>query len=125
MMQLIGESPEEAAAHGKAIMTLETELAKASMDRVSRRDPNAVFHKMTVAQLAGLCPLVDWNAYIAGMGAPGVDSLNVNVPDFYTALDKTLNAASLDTLKAYMKWHILHRWADQLSTPFVRESFEF
>jgi putative endopeptidase len=125
MLQLIGESPEEAAAHAKAIMTFETGLARASMDRVSRRDPIAIYHKMTLEQLAALCPFVDWNAYLSGVGAPRIESLNVNVPAFYTALDKALNATSLDTLKAYMKWHILHRWADQLSTPFVREDFEF
>jgi len=31
----------------------------------------------------------------------------------------------MDTLMAYMKWHILHKWAGQLSTPFVNENFEF
>ena len=125
MLQLIGESPEEAAAHAKAIMAFETGLATASMDRVSRRDPNAVYHSMKVTQLAALCPFVDWNAYLDGIGSPKIESLNVNVPDFYTALNKTLNATSLDTLKAYMKWHLLHRSADQLSSPFVNEDFDF
>jgi len=125
MLQLIGESPEAAAAHAKAIMAFETDLARASMDRVARRDPNAIYHKMTVAQLSALCPFVDWNAYLDGIGSPKIESLNVNVPDFYTALEKTLDAASVDTLKAYMKWHILHKSADELSTPFVNENFEF
>jgi len=125
MLQLVGESPEAAAAHARAIMAFETDLAKASMDRVARRDPNAVYHKMTVAQLAALCPLVDWNAYLDGIGSPKIDSLNVSVPDFYTALEKTLDAAGMDTLKAYMKWHILHKSADELSAPFVNENFAF
>ena len=37
-------------------MKLETALAKASMDRVERRDPNKVYHKMTTAQLQDLSP---------------------------------------------------------------------
>ena len=125
MLQLIGESPEQAAAHAKAIMEFETDLARASMDRVARRDPNAIYHKMTLAQFAALCPLVDWNEYLEGIGAPKIESLNVNVPDFYTALNKTLDSAGVDTLKEYMKWHILHRSADELSAPFVNENFEF
>jgi len=81
MMQLIGESPETAAAHAKAILEFETALAKASMDRVTRRNPDLTWHKMTVAQLSALCPFVDWNAYLDGVGSPKVESLNVNVPD--------------------------------------------
>jgi len=125
MLQLIGEPAEAAAARAREIMAFETELAKASMDRVARRDPNAIYHMMTVAQLGSLTPFIDWNRYLDGIGSPKVESLDVNVPDFYSALQKTVDATDLDTLKAYMKWHIVHKWADQLSTPFVDENFAF
>ena len=94
-------------------------------DRVARRNPDALYHKMTVSQLGSLCPFIDWNAYIEGIGSPKIESLNVNVPDFFSALDKTLAGASMDTLKAYLKWQIVRKWADQLSTPFVSEHFAF
>jgi putative endopeptidase len=56
MFQLLGDSPEKAAAEAKTVMELETALAKGALDRVSRRDPNKVYHKMTAKELAALSP---------------------------------------------------------------------
>jgi putative endopeptidase len=125
MLQLIGESPDAATAHAQAIMVLETDLAKASLDRVTRRDPDKRYHKLTAAQLAALCPFVDWPRFFEGVGAPKIDTLNVDVPDFFSALDKTLTASSLDTLKAYLRWHLVNAAASSLSQPFVDEDFAF
>jgi endothelin-converting enzyme/putative endopeptidase len=125
MLQLVGESPETAAGHAQAVMALETELAKASLDRVSRRDPNKRYHKMTVAELAALCPFIDWTQFFDGVGAPKIETLNVDVPDFFRALDKTLTTTSLDTLKEYLRWHVLNAAAESLSQPFVDEDFAF
>ncbi len=44
-------------------MAFETLLAKGSLDVVARRDPDNLYHKMTVAQLAALCPFIDWPGY--------------------------------------------------------------
>ena len=61
MFKLLGETPDKAAAESQYRYEVETALAKASMDRVERRDPNKVYHKMTVAELPGLSPDFDWN----------------------------------------------------------------
>src|SRR5579871_1458257 len=39
-------------AETRAVMTIETALAQASMDRVSRRNPDQTYHMMTVEELA-------------------------------------------------------------------------
>ena len=46
-------------------MTLETALAKVSMDITSRRDPNNVYHPMPVAKLTELTPAIDWPKFFA------------------------------------------------------------
>ena len=56
MFQLLGDSPEAAAADAKAVMRIETALAKASLTRVEKRDPYKLFHKMTRAELQALTP---------------------------------------------------------------------
>jgi putative endopeptidase len=43
MFKLLGESPEKAAADANTVMAIETDLAKVSMTRTDRRDPNSVF----------------------------------------------------------------------------------
>ena len=80
---------------------------------------------MTVAELSALCPFVEWPQYFEGVGAPRIETLNVDVPDFFGALDKTLTAADLDTLKAYLKWHVMNAAAPSLAKAFVDEDFAF
>ncbi len=46
MLQLLGTSAADAAKQANAIMSLETALAKASLDVTARRDPAMVYHKM-------------------------------------------------------------------------------
>ncbi len=116
--QLIGDSPEKAAAKAEVVMTIETELAKASLDRVSRRDPNKLYHKMSVAELAKLSPQFDWNRYIAARKTPSIQSVNVYWPDFVKGANTVIGSSSLDDLKAYMTWHIV-----QLASPFMPKAF--
>jgi putative endopeptidase len=116
--QLIGDSPDKALAKAERVMTIETELAKASLDRVSRRDPNKLYHKMSVAELAKLSPQFDWNRYITARKAPSIQSVNVYWPDFVKGANTVIGNSSLDDLKAYMTWHIV-----QLASPFLPKAF--
>ncbi len=125
MLALAGYSAAEADAGAKAVMTIETDLARGSLDRVSRRDPQKVYHKMTVAELAALCPFLPWKLYFQRIQAPAFDSLNVAEPDFFRALQDVVTSASLDDLKTYLRWHYIHANAELLPQPFVEESFSF
>ena len=51
-------------------MRIETALAKGSLDRVSRRDPEKIYHQMKRADLATLAPSFHWAQYFTGAGAP-------------------------------------------------------
>ena len=57
-------------AEARAVIQFETALAKASMDRVARRDPANTYHKMTVAELARPTPDFEWKKYLATIGIP-------------------------------------------------------
>ncbi len=124
MFELLGQSAEKAVASAQTVMKIETALAKGSMDITSRRDPTKLDHPMSVKSLTALAPSIDWPAYLSAVSAP-VDSLNVVVPDFFKALDAELKAISLDELKTYMTWHLVHADAPVLSSAFVNENFEF
>src|SRR4051794_24555310 len=62
MFKLLGEAPEKAAADAKTVMAMETDLAKVSMTRTDRRDPNSIYHKMAVKELQALAPDFNWKA---------------------------------------------------------------
>ena len=125
MLELAGESPAQAAADSKAVLRIETELAKGSLDRVARRDPNQTYHKMSVKDLQALAPGFDWPKYFAGLGTPSFVDLNVSAPDFFKALDAVLKDTSVADLKVYLRWHLLHAEAPLLAKPFLDSNFQF
>ena len=125
MLELAGESTAQAAAHAQAVLRIETDLAKGSLDLVSRRDPNQIYHKMSVPELAALSPSFDWPKYFAALGTPSFTDLDVSVPDFIKALNAVLTNTSVADLKAYLRWHLLHSEAPLLPKAFVAENFSF
>ena len=125
MLQLIGEAPADADRNAQAVMNLETALAKASLDRVARMDPQATHHKMTLAQFEALTPSFDFKQYLADRQTPAFNSLNVSVPDFLKSLNGTIESTSLADLKTYMIWHYVSGNANLLSKAFVEANFDF
>ncbi len=120
-----GKSQMDAGAKAEAVLKIETALAKASMDRVSRRNPDNIYHKLTPDQLAALSPDFAWKQYLTDIGIPPVKSLNVGNPEFMKALNATLDATSLNDLKAYLEWQVVTGNAGVLPKAFRDADFDF
>jgi predicted metalloendopeptidase len=125
MLALLGESPEAAAGHARQVVAFETELAKASRPRQEMRIPEKLYNKIDIGGLKQLTPGLDWGAFLAATGYPGVKDINVATPEFFTALERAVAAASPEVLQAYLRWHLVHGAADVLSRPFVDADFAF
>ena len=125
MLQLLGEPAEKAASDAKAVMQIETALAKATLTRVQKRDPYNLFHKMSVEDVSKLAPSIDWAEYLKIEGVPQVKTVNVTEPEFFKAVEKELNAESIENWKAYLRWHLVSSRAPYLSSKFVDENFNF
>ena len=125
LLGLAGEPTDEAAKDAAAILKIETALATASLTRVERRDPHKTYHMMTVAELQGLTPAVDWARYFEVEGAPGLAKLNVSQPGFMKAVQAELTTEPLEALKAYLRFHMLTAAAPFLSAPFREANFDF
>ncbi|HVT58649.1 MAG TPA: M13 family metallopeptidase [Thermoanaerobaculia bacterium] len=125
MFSLLGEPAERAAADAAAVLEIETALAKASLDRVSRRDPYKLYHKLSRQELAALTPSFGWDAFLSGIEAPPFSSLNVTEPGFFKEVDALLRAQGIEAWKAYLRWHLIHAAAPYLQASFVNENFSF
>jgi endothelin-converting enzyme/putative endopeptidase len=125
MMELAGEKPDQAKTDSAAIMKFETALAKGSLDLVSRRDPEKVYHKMGKTDLAALSPAFRWTEYFAGTGAPAFQSINVSYPDFVKTMNASVEGTSLADWQTYLTWHLLHSSVAFLPTSFINENFSF
>jgi putative endopeptidase len=125
MFKLLGDAPDKAAAEATAVMNVETALAKGSGDRVERREPERIYHKMPVTEWQSLTPDFNFAKYLTGVGAPTMDSLNVVEPNFFKALATELKSVSVDDLKTYLRWQLVHSQTESLPKAFQDENFNF
>ena len=105
------------AATLDALMAFEKDLAQASMTRVQRRDPNAIYNPMTPASLTQQAPGFDWTAWLrayAGMNASTAtaQTLIVGQPGFATGVAALAEKAPLDTWRTYLRVRALEAVAE-------------
>jgi endothelin-converting enzyme/putative endopeptidase len=125
MLSLGGTPQPSSAAGGEAVMRLETALAKAAYDAVTRRDPVKNYHKMTTAELQALTPAFNWAPYLKAAGAPAFRAIDVTEPEFMKNFNAVITGTPLDDLKTYLRWQATRTAAPLLSSAFVNENFRF
>jgi putative endopeptidase len=125
MLVLAGKKPQPAAADAKAVMRIETLLAKASLDRTARRDPRNLDHPTARADLPRLAPSFELPRYLDDVRTPAFDRLNVATPDFFKQVSAALATGSLADWKIYLAWRRLKEAAPFLATALVDEDFRF
>jgi putative endopeptidase len=125
LFKLAGDNDDKAASEADAVMTIETALAKGSMPRVDMRDPDKVYHMEPVSDLTTLAPDFDWSTYLSGTPAPAIQKLNVATPDFFKTMNDVIAQQNLDSIKSYLRFHVLNTAAPWLSSDYVDLNFEF
>ncbi|MBC7624352.1 MAG: M13 family peptidase [Aeromicrobium sp.] len=126
MFAATGDAAAAAAASARAVVALETEIARGQWTRVENRNPVKTYNRIEVAKLYELAPGYDWNMHLAAAGVEGkVSSLVVSQPSYLTAFGKLAEATPVGAWKAYFKWHVISRYAPFLSKSFVDDSFAF
>ncbi len=125
MFNLIGVPAPEAEKKAAVVMSIETDLAKASLDVTSRRDPQKLFHEMPKAALAKLSSDFNFDEFFTKVRSPQFTTVNIAVPDFVKAFSQLLTSRPMSDIQDYLTWHYLDASATLLSKPFVDENFDF
>ena len=126
MLTLSGTRPEQASADAKSVLSIETALATAMLDRVQRREPKNRLHTLSLNDLQAMTPNFSWRKYATAAEAPKFQVLNVAVPDYLKAVDRLIPEMSASNgLKAYLRWHVIHQMADALPKAFADADFDF
>lgn len=125
MLQMVGEKPEVALANAKKVLAIEIAMATPRLDRVERRDRRKTYNPMSVADLQKLTPSVNWDSYIKGVGISKLDSVIVSQPKYMVALETILKENKIDEWKAYMRWSLINKSSDVLTTDLERANWEF
>ncbi|MEO8711888.1 MAG: M13 family metallopeptidase, partial [Parafilimonas sp.] len=125
ILTLIGEDSSKAFTSAKNILTLETQLAKASKKLEDLRDPYANYHKYAVKDLNKVSPQIDWNNYMKIYGVSNADSVIIGQPGYYREAGAALHLTSLDTWKDYLRYRLTNEFASALPDIFGKTNFEF
>jgi endothelin-converting enzyme/putative endopeptidase len=125
MLVLAGEPEAQATADAGTVIELETAMAKAQMDNVTRRDPKNINNKMSLAQIKAMTPSIDWDAYLKAVKAPVSDHYLVSSPAFFQAEEKLIAEHPLAHWQAYLRWHAVHGAAPFLNKALSAENFDF
>jgi len=113
-------------ATARAVLALETEIARVQWDPVENRDPVKSYNPIALADLPALAPALDWPGYLAAAGLAGkTPNVLVRQPSYWRGLNPLLATVSLDTWKAYARVRLLEAYAPYLSKPFVDLRFAF
>jgi len=125
MFQLIGLNKDIATQNSLAIMDIETSMARASMSRLKRRNPNNLDHKMTMKELTDLTPNLNWKRYFSQIGLEKIDELNIASPKFISEINNMISEVSIDDWKIYLQWNLINRAANYLNSEIENEDFAF
>ena len=124
LFTLTGADEATAEKKTQAVMAIETEIAKASYDKVKQRDIDANYHKMTYTQLISDFPGIDWGNVFLASGFPAFDYVDVGQPEPIHAVEKILAETPLDDLKTYAEAKVISGATSKLSDDFRKASFE-
>ena len=113
------------AANAKAIVALETEIAKVSWTRAERRDDEKMYNAYPTAKVGELAPGFDWTAFMAGAGLSKAGAVVVGEKTAFPKIAKIFADAPIATLKAWQAFYLADQAAPYLSKAFVDAQWEF
>ncbi len=125
MLVLSGESPERADADAADILVFETKLAEGSLTNTAMRDPQAIYHPETLAAFESSLNGIPFAPFFESIHSPAVSSLNVATPKFFPVMVNAVMSARLETLRAYMRYHLLTTYSIDLPKALDAENFRF
>jgi len=125
LFEMIDEAPEKAAADAKVIMSIETQLAKASNTRLEDRNMQALYNPTSKADLIKKFPNLLFENYFNDMSIKSDDPIVVTQPKFFAQLNTMIPEVSINDWKTYLRWNVINESTGILSSPFVNESFHF
>ena len=109
----------------RAVVELETRLAKAQWPKVDLRDVDKVYNPYDLAGARKLTPAIDWPAYLELMGIAGHDSVIIGEPSYFQELSNALRNAPLAVWRNYLRVRVADELAPYLNAAMVEFAFDF
>ena len=117
MLELAGF--DSAMTRAKAVLALETEIAHAHATAKESDNERNADNRWSRNDFAKLAPGMDWAAFFSAAGLQSQKHLVVWQPGAIKGSAVLVSSQSLQTWKDYLRFHIIHRYADVLPRRFA------
>ncbi|MCV2396244.1 peptidase M13 [Actinotalea sp. M2MS4P-6] len=127
MLALSGLAADRAGAAAEQVVAFETALAAHHWDVVADRDAERTHNPMSFTAVAELAPGFAWSCWRATLNAPdgSMDDLVVREPSFLAGLSEVWGGADVETIKAWLRYHLISARAPYLHDDVVQANFDF
>ncbi|MDQ4086761.1 MAG: M13 family metallopeptidase [Pseudomonadota bacterium] len=123
MLQLAGWR--DPSTYARQIVEIETRIAAASWSQTESEDLARITNYMTLAELERFAPGFPWRSYLAGAGLGRPRNLVVAQKSAFPQIAEIFANAPLETLKAWLAFHVVDQAAPYLSSRFQQAHFDF
>jgi putative endopeptidase len=125
MFVLVGYDSTLANECANQIFEIEKSMAQSLLSRVELRDPVKTYNKISLTDLTAKAPTFNWQTILKTLGVKAADSILVNNPNYFVALEKIVKSTPLESWKHYLQWNIIKGYSSYLSNAFVDRQFKF
>jgi putative endopeptidase len=120
----LGVPGDEATAAADAVYAFERRLAAASLTKVEQRDPTKTLNRHDVDALDELMPRFGLAGFVRETGGTQ-PTVSIDSAAFFRELDAAIAETPIETLRHYLRWHLVRTFASTLPPAFEDEHFGF
>ncbi len=125
LFELTGVPAADATKKATTVLAFETSLAAHSLAPVELRDPENLYHFVSIQDANAVMPHFDWAAFVNTQGIDPGAGFSLSQPRFFKQVDAMLATTPVSAWKDYLAYHVIDDGAPYLSKPFQDEDFAF
>ncbi|MCK7592198.1 M13 family metallopeptidase [Pseudomarimonas salicorniae] len=125
LLQLAGADEATAKASAQTVLDFETRLARASLDRLSLRDPANRYNPVDLASADAMTPNFPWTAFFDALQVQRPEMFSLAMTDFFKEVDKMLVDLPVEDWKTWLRFKTIDEAAPFLSSAFEQQNFDF
>ena len=123
MLAFVGD--ENPSGSADVVFDIEMRIAKSHWTKTENRDPEKTYNKKDAASVAEMLGDFKSTAFAKSAGLDGQRDFVIRQPSYLKSLGSLLQEKSLDDWKAYLRFHLIDTYGDNLSEEIERRHFDF
>lgn len=116
---------EDAEAMGKAIVDIETAIAKQQWTKTENRDPVKTYNLRSADEVQSMVAPFSWTAFGNAYQLAADEPIVVGQPSYFESLGDLAEGFTLEQWKAYQAFQVVDAYANHLSESLEKRHFDF